>query len=46
VSSLSPLGERVGVRGLRTIERPYPLTPPLSLREREQTESAAASAID
>jgi hypothetical protein len=44
VNSLSPLGERVGVRGLRMsidIERAKPLTPPLSLREREQTEPAA-----
>jgi hypothetical protein len=44
VISLSPFGERVGVRGVRIveiIERPKPLTPPLSLWEREQTEHAA-----
>jgi hypothetical protein len=35
-----PVGERVGVRGFGSIERPQPLTPPLSLWEREQTEFA------
>jgi hypothetical protein len=33
-----PGGERVGVRGIASLHRPKPLTPPLSLREREQTE--------
>jgi hypothetical protein len=36
-----PLGERVGGRGSEGIDRPKPLTPPLSLWEREQTELAA-----
>jgi hypothetical protein len=36
-----PIGERVGVRGFGSIERPEPLTPPLSLWEREQTECAS-----
>ena len=36
-----PIGERVGVRGFGSIERTEPLTPPLSLWEREQTESAS-----
>jgi hypothetical protein len=35
-----PIGERVGARGFGSIERPEPLTPPLSLWGREQTESA------
>src|SRR5262245_12659068 len=34
-----PVGERVGVRGARPFERPEPLTPPLSQREREHTAS-------
>jgi hypothetical protein len=36
-----PIGDRVGVREFGSIERPEPLTPPLSLWEREQTESAS-----
>jgi hypothetical protein len=36
-----PIGERVGVRGFGSIERPEPLTPPLSLWERVETESAS-----
>ncbi len=36
-----PIGERVGVRWFGSIERPEPLTPPLSLWEREQTECAS-----
>jgi NitT/TauT family transport system substrate-binding protein len=36
-----PCGERVGVRGLGSTHTPEPLTPPLSLRAREQTECAA-----
>ena len=36
-----PSGERVGVRGFGSIDTPEPLTPPLSLREREQTNFAA-----
>ena len=36
-----PVGERVGVRGVGSLDRPKPLTPPLSLWEREPTESAA-----
>jgi hypothetical protein len=42
--SLFPFGERAGVRGIPlvdNIERPKPLTPPLSLWEREQTELVA-----
>jgi NitT/TauT family transport system substrate-binding protein len=35
-----PSGERAGVRGFGTTDKPEPLTPPLSLREREQTECA------
>jgi NitT/TauT family transport system substrate-binding protein len=35
-----PSGEREGVRGLGSTDTPEPLTPPLSLREREQTEGA------
>ena len=35
-----PSGERAGVRGLGSTDKPEPLTPPLSLREREQTECA------
>jgi len=49
VGSLSPLGERVGVRGLlasQYSERSKPLTPPLSLWEREQTEFAAPQCLD
>jgi tripartite-type tricarboxylate transporter receptor subunit TctC len=42
VRSLSPFGERVGVRGRPANERPKPLTPPLSLWEREQTACAAS----
>jgi len=34
-----PVGERVGGRGARSFERPEPLTPPLSQREREHTAS-------
>jgi hypothetical protein len=36
-----PSGERVRVRGVEPIDRPYPLTPPLSPWEREPTEFAA-----
>ena len=36
-----PCGERVGVRGFVSLDRPKPLTPPLSLWEREQTEIVA-----
>jgi NitT/TauT family transport system substrate-binding protein len=39
-----PIGERVGVRGDSPLDRPEPLTPPLSLWEREPTESVAARA--
>src|SRR4029077_20519468 len=35
-----PSGERSGMRGLGSTDKPEPLTPPLSLREREQTERA------
>ena len=35
-----PGGERAGVRGLGSTDKPEPLTPPLSLREREQTKYA------
>jgi hypothetical protein len=37
---------RVGVRGFGSIERPKPLTPPLSLWEREQTEFADGNATN
>ncbi len=40
-----PEGERVGVRGFVTLDRPEPLTPALSLREREQAEPAASVSI-
>jgi hypothetical protein len=36
-----PNGERVGVRGVGSLDRPEPLTPPLSQWEREQTEFAS-----
>jgi hypothetical protein len=38
-----PNGERVGVRGFRPIESHEPLTPPLSLREREPAAVVALS---
>src|SRR5215470_5305574 len=41
VRSLSPFGERVGVRGLQNYRETLTLTPPLSLRERERIEPAA-----
>jgi HlyD family secretion protein len=40
-----PEGERVGVRGLQILDRPEPLTPPLSLWEREQAQPAAKASI-
>src|SRR5438067_1578116 len=40
-----PGGERVGVRGLRTNEKPKPLTPPHSRWEREHAEQASGLAI-
>src|SRR6187397_655048 len=48
VRSLSPFGERVGVRGVTAYRatltpHPSPLTPPLSLWERERTEFADKS---
>src|SRR5258708_12520662 len=46
VRSLSPFGERAEVRGYRALESPYPLTPSLSLWERELTEPAAKSLVD
>jgi hypothetical protein len=42
VRSLSPFGERVGVRGLRNHRETLTPHPTLSLWEREQIESAAA----
>src|SRR5262249_4667082 len=41
VRSLSPLGERVGVRGLQNHRETLTPHPPLSLWEREQIEPAA-----
>jgi hypothetical protein len=47
--SLSPFGERAGVRGLlaadEITERLKPLTPPLSLWEREQAASVVPAVI-
>jgi hypothetical protein len=40
VRSLSPFGERVGVRGIQNYRKTLTLTPSLSLWEREQTDRA------
>jgi hypothetical protein len=40
-----PIGEREGVRGIGSLDILQPLTPPLSLREREPAEIVAWSCV-
>jgi len=46
VGTLSPFGERDGVRGLQISKDPQPLTPTLSLRERDAPSSWHGRATD